>query len=83
MAQLQRQVRELQRLRLNLPDIETLRAAKKAVNVFRNNTKNIDAIRQTISQLQSVRNAFVHDWDGGDQAETVRPAYSLDDDDHG
>ena len=82
-AQLQRQVRELQRFQLATPDIETLRAVNKAVKAFRNDTKNLDALRQIFSQLRELRNALVHSSVNVPQIASARPAYSLDEDDHG
>ena len=83
LAQLQHQVRELQHFRLASPEIEVIRAANQAVKAFSNDTKNLNALRQTLSQLQSLRNALVHSSVNVPQIESVRPAYSLDEDDHG
>ncbi len=82
-AQLQRRLQELQRFKLARPDIEALRTVNKAVKAFRNNTKNLDAIRQALSQLQSMRNALTHSSDNVPKIKSMRPAYSLDEDDHG
>lgn len=83
LAQIQRQVRELQHFRLASPEIEAIRAANHAVKAFRNDTKNLSALRQTLSQLQSMRNALAHSSVNVPQMESARPAYGLDEDDHG
>ena len=82
-SQLNRLAREIQRFQLATPEIEALRAANKAVKAFRNDTKNLDIIRQSLSQLQELRNALVHSSVNVPQIESARPAYSLDEDDHG
>lgn len=79
-AQIQRQVRELQRFQLGIPGLEALRKASKSVQAFKDSTKGVDAIRKTLSDLQSLRNSVVHALPA---VAIVRPAYSLDEDDHG
>ncbi len=80
LEQFQRQARELQQFRLSRSDIEAIRNASQAVRAFMNNPENLNAIRHSLSQLRELRNALVH---GRSEIESVRPAYSLDDDDYG
>ena len=79
LAQLQRQVRELQHFAV--PDREPLRAANKALRAFLD-SQDLDAVRQAVSQLKELRNALAHASAHAPQAESSRPAYSLDEDEH-
>lgn len=83
--QLQRQAFDLRHFQLTPSGLEAIRAANKAVKAFSIDTKNLDALRQSLSQLQSLRNTLAHSSVNLPQIETVRPAYRLDedDDDHG
>ena len=83
LAQLQRQVRELQHFRIDVPDIEVIRAANQAIKAFSNNTKNLNALRQALSRLQGLRDALAHRSIDAPRMDSARPAYSLDEDDHG
>jgi transcriptional regulator with XRE-family HTH domain len=79
LAQLQRQVRDLQHFAV--PDSETLRDANKALRAFMDDTQNLGAIREALSQLRNLRNTLAHAYPP--QTESVRPAYSLDEDENG
>jgi transcriptional regulator with XRE-family HTH domain len=78
-AQLQRQVRDLQRLKIPLPELDVIRDANKTVLAFKNHTKGLEDIRKVLANFQKLRNAAVHALPG---AERVMPAYSLVDGDH-
>ncbi len=82
-AKLQRQVRELQRFRLGTLDVEALGTFSRAVKAFRNETKSLDAIRQASSALQNMTNALAHSSTSMPHIESVRPAYSLDENNDG
>jgi transcriptional regulator with XRE-family HTH domain len=82
-AQLQRQVRELQHFSLTQSDLEALKAASRTVKTFMNNTDNLNVIRQSVSQLQTLRNTLAHASVNAPQMASPRPAYSLDEDHHG
>lgn len=79
-AQLQRQVRELQHFHLPSRELDALRAANKLVQAFKLNTKSLDGIRAVLADLQNLRNSIFHSIPS---IEPVKPAYSLEDDDHG
>ena len=79
-AQLQRQVRDLQRLKIELPNLDVIREANKAVLAFKHQTTELAGIRKALADIQSLRNAAVH---ALPTTERVKPAYSLEDDDHG
>ena len=82
-AQLQRQVRELKHFQFAIPNLDALRSASKVVQQFQNNTKSLDALRKNALQLQDLRNALAHASADTPLTDTVRPTYSLDEDDHG
>lgn len=79
-AQLQRQVRDLQRLKIELPNFDAIREANKAVLAFKHQTTELEGVRKALADIQSLRNAAVH---ALPTTERVKPAYSLEDDDHG
>ena len=79
-AQLQRQVHELQRFKIAFPELDALREANKAVQAFKDSTNGLAEIRKTLSKLQNLRNAIARALPA---IETVKPAYTLDEDDHG
>lgn len=83
LAQIRREVRELRHFRLASPEIEAIRAASHALKTLRNDPENPDALRETLSQLQSMRNALAQGSANVPQMESARPAYGLDEDDHG
>ncbi len=83
LAQLQRQVRELQHFRIPRHDLEAIRNAFTAVKAFKDTTAGLNALREAYSQLRTVRNALAHGIADSAESEPVRPAYSLDEDDHG
>jgi transcriptional regulator with XRE-family HTH domain len=80
LAQLQRQVRDLQHLSGAVHDMGALREATRAVRAFKDSTGRLDALRRVLSDLQDLRNRIVHDVP---RAGTVKPAYSLAEDDDG
>ncbi len=83
LEQFQRQARELRHFRLSRSDIETIRNASQAAKAFMNNPETLNAVRHSLSQLRELRNVLAHGRDNGSEIESVRPAYSLDGDDHG
>ena len=83
LAQLQRQVRELQHFRIPRYDQEAIRDAFKAVKSFKDTTAGLKAISDAYAQLRTVRNALAHGIADSTETESVRPAYSLDEDNNG
>lgn len=79
----QRHVRELSYFRPSLLEIQTIRDANQAIKAFGHGTHDPNAIRQSLRRLRDLRNALAHGRITDDEAESVRPAYSLDEDDHG
>ncbi|MBI3898355.1 MAG: helix-turn-helix domain-containing protein [Gammaproteobacteria bacterium] len=80
LAQLQRQARDLQRLAVRLPDLSVLRETTKALQAFKGTAANLNALKHVLSDMQHLRNTLVHQVP---RVGTVKPAYSLEDDDHG
>jgi len=83
LAQLQRQVRELQHFRIPRYDQEAIRDAFKAVKSFKDTTAGLKAISDAYAQLRTVRNALAQGIADSTETEPVRPAYSLDEDNNG
>ena len=83
LEQFQRQARELRHFRLTRSDIEAIRNASQAAKALMNNPEMLNAVRQSFSQLRELRNALARGRRNASEIESVRPAYSLDEDDHG
>ena len=79
----QRHVRELRHFRPALLEIRTIRDANQAIKAFGHGTRDPSAIRQSLLRLGEMRNTLAHGRLAGGETESVRPAYSLDEDDHG
>ena len=79
----QRHVRELSYFRPTLLEVRAIRDANRAIKAFGHGTHAPNAIRQALLRLRDLRNALAHGRIAGDETESVRPAYSLDEDDHG
>jgi transcriptional regulator with XRE-family HTH domain len=80
-AQLQRQIRDLQNFQLNKPQLETLRKTVKSLQAFRDPDAELHALRHATSKIQSMRNALAHGSANVPQIDTVKPAYTLDEED--
>lgn len=79
LAQLQRQVHDLQRLNVPLQNLEKLREINKTLKAF-TDTRNPNIFHQSLRDLQNLRNSIAHS--GSLPVEKVRPAYSLEEEDH-
>jgi transcriptional regulator with XRE-family HTH domain len=83
LEQFRNQARELRHYRLSRSDIETIRNASRAAKALMNNPEMLNAVRHSLSRLRELRNALAHGRGNDSEIESVRPAYSLDEDDHG
>lgn len=83
LAQLQRQVRELQHFRIPSRDLQAIRNTLKALKAFSATTAGLNALREAYSQLRTLRNTLAHGIPDRAENESARPAYGLDEDDHG
>lgn len=79
----QRHVRGLSYFRPSLLEIRTIRDANQTIKAFGHGTHDPNAIRQSLLRLRDLRNALAHGRLTDDETESVRPVYSLDEDDHG
>jgi transcriptional regulator with XRE-family HTH domain len=83
LAQIQRQVRDLQNFRIPRHDMDAIRNAFKVVKAFKDPAEDLKAIREAFLQLRVLRNTLAHGIADSAETEPVRPAYSLDEGDHG
>lgn len=81
-AQLQRHLRDLQHFTIPLTEIDKLKEASKALDVFRKQQDDIKAFRRAIENMQSVRNAVAHAAATVPPSIMIKPAYTLDDEDN-
>ena len=79
-AQLQRQVKKLTQFQLNNAAIASIREITKKMDALKGSSQAVNAIRNLNSDFERLRNALVHTTVNLPN-ESVRPAYSLDDED--
>ncbi|NQV79359.1 MAG: helix-turn-helix transcriptional regulator [Alphaproteobacteria bacterium] len=77
-----RVLRELEHFRLSKSDINTIRNATSVIKNLKAAPESWNAIRQSFKELQKLRNFIAHGR-GDNEGEAIRPAYSLDEDNHG
>lgn len=82
LAQIQRQVRDLQYFNIPRQNLESIRMASDVIKSITNNTPDLSGIHAALSQLKNVRNSIAHGLEERLEKDVVRAAYSLDDD-HG
>jgi len=78
-AQLQRQFRDLQNFQLDRAQLNQLGEIAKALQAFRDEGREPQTLRRTVSELQNIRNSLAHASANVHGVDTVIPAYSLDD----
>ncbi len=83
LARIQQQVRELRHFPIAEDRLDAIRNATAAVNAYDENAAGLEALQDALARLRGLRNALAHALPAGDDTGTVRPAYSLGDDDHG
>ena len=83
LAQIQHHVRELRHFSIPGDRLDAIRDAAKAVKAFHENTAGLNALQDSLAQLRNLRNVLAHALPTSHDDEKMRPAYSLDDDDHG
>ena len=84
LARIQRQVRELRHFPIAGDRLDTIRNTAAAVKAYHESTAGLEALQDALAQLRDLRTSLVHALpDSSDDGEMARPAYSLDDDDHG
>ncbi len=80
-AQLQRQFRDLQNFQLEKSELEALRETTKALQALRDQDTGPQDLRLVASKLQSIRNVLAHGSANVSRIDTVKPAYTLDEED--
>lgn len=84
LVRIQQQVRELRHFPIVSERLDTIRNAAAAVKAYHENTAGLEALQDALAQLRDLRTSLANALpDSSDDAEMARPAYSLDDDDHG
>lgn len=81
-AQLQRQLRELPHYPLSESDRHVIRSANQAIQAYLSDPQASSTVRNALAQLRTTRNEIAHRAAAPSAAEAVRPAYTLDEDDH-
>ena len=82
LAQLRRQIHDLQQLPLSKEDRNKLNDVHAALLQARRK-KNLEPVQSALAQLQHIRNEIVHGTLRQPVAERVRPAHSIEDDENG
>ena len=79
-AQIQRQIRDLQRLEVRPPQLDFFQNINETVRAFNNQTKGLEDLRKALDSINQARNSIVH---AIPKTEPVKPAYSLEDESNG
>ncbi|MBA3562472.1 MAG: helix-turn-helix transcriptional regulator [Gammaproteobacteria bacterium] len=82
LAQSQRFVRDLKNFRFSAIDLDKLRDANRAVDMFIE-TEDAEGLHRTLIEVKNMRNAAAHSTAASMPEDAVRPAYSLEEDGHG
>lgn len=82
LLQLQRRARELERLWMAPAATDALKLANLAAKKLAADTGNRQTLQETLSHLEGLRNSLVHSR-AAISTDAIRPAYSLDEDEHG
>ena len=83
LAEILRLVRELNHFPIPRHYLDAVLNVAAAVKVFHEKPFSLNALRDSLAQLRNLRNALAHALPTSHDTETVRPAYSLDEDDDG
>ena len=81
LAEILRLVRELNHFPIPRHYLDAVLNVAAAVKVFHEKPFSLNALRDSLAQLRNLRNALAHALPTSHDTETVRPAYSLDEDD--
>jgi hypothetical protein len=83
-SRLQRQVRDLQRFQVAIPESDVLRKINRSMQKFQHDTKGLDAVaRKALREIQNLRNMAAHAVIDVPKIQLPRPAYALGEDDNG
>lgn len=82
-AQLRRRVNDLNLLEIPNSALDDVRIINKALEAYANEPENNIALNHALLQLQNFRNMIVHIQADQPGTEKIRPAYGLEEDEHG
>lgn len=83
-SRLQRQVRDLQRFQVSIPDNNALSKINQWMNQVQMNAEDLDDVsRKALKEILLLRNETLHGVSNMPQMEPPRPAYALEEDDNG
>jgi transcriptional regulator with XRE-family HTH domain len=82
-AQFQRRVNDLNRLKLPTSALEDLKKINDSLKLTTLETDSLRKITESLNQVQHLRNQLAHSQIDFPDREKIRPAYSLEEDDHG
>lgn len=83
-SRLQRQVRDLQRFQVSIPDNNALSKIYQWMNQAQMNAEDLDDVsRKALKEILLLRNETLHGVSNMPQMEPPRPAYALEEDDNG
>jgi transcriptional regulator with XRE-family HTH domain len=82
-AQFQRRVNDLNRLKLPTSALEDLKKINDSLKLTTLETDTLRKITESLNQVQHLRNQLAHSQIDFPDREKIRPAYSLEEDDHG
>ncbi len=82
-AQFQRRVNDLNRLKLPTSALDDLKKINDSLKLTTLETDTLRMITESLNQVQHLRNQLAHSQIDFPDIEKIRPAYSLEEDDHG
>ena len=83
LARLNRQANALTHFRVPESGLGVLRSVRSMLKKFEDPPARMDLLDSALEQMRRLRNELAHGMQGPDEDRTVRPAYGLDEDDHG
>lgn len=84
LSRLQRQIRDLQRFQVAIPESAALRKLNRSMHKFQNDTKGLNTlVRKALPEIQNLRNVAAHAAINVPKVQLPRPAYALGEDDDG
>ena len=82
-AQIQRRIHDIYRFRLPANTTKQLAETRKTLDSVIRNGKNMTVLKMALSDIENIRNQLAHGVYDLPAIENARPAYSLEDDNHG
>lgn len=83
LAQLSRQVNALTHFRIPESGLGVLQSVRSMLKKFEDEPARMDLLGSALELMRRLRNELAHGMQGPDEDRTARPAYGLDEDDHG